>query len=299
MTDQTPTPAAIPEPPATEAEAAAIAERHGLAPIGQRPGFLAYLRRLWRRRAFVLELAAGKAYSRNENNYLGQLWAALNPLMLVGAYFLIFGLLLRTRAGVDNYVGFLTIGIIIFSFIAASMTAGAKAIVGHQGLVRALSFPRLALPVSVSLSEIYLLLPALGVLLVILPLTGDMPSLEWLLLPLAVLLLFGFCTGVGMIAARLVAQNRDANNIIPLAVRLLRYISGVFFSIEAYAGHGWISAVLQYQPVAVYLNLFRSCLLTETPQDPLLWGLGAAWAILFFIAGTVWFWRAERRYGSE
>lgn len=298
MTDQT-SKVRVPRPPASEAEAAAIAERYGLVPVGERPGFFAYLGRLWRRRAFVLELAAGKAYSRNENNYLGQLWAALNPLLLVGAYFLIFGLLLRTREGVDNYVGFLTIGIIIFSFIAASTTAGAKAIVGHQGLVRALSFPRLALPVAVSLSEIYLLLPALGVLLVILPLTGDLPSTEWLLLPAAVLLLFGFCAGVGMIAARVVAQKRDANNVIPLLVRLLRYVSGVFFSIEAYAGHGWISAVLQYQPVAVYLNLFRGCLLAETPQDPLLWGLGAGWAILFLVTGAVWFWRAERRYGSE
>lgn len=299
MTDRsTGEPSAVPR---TAEEAAGLAARYGLEPVDARPGLWTYLRELWRHRAFVLELATAKAYSRNQNNYLGQLWAALNPLLLAGAYFLIFGLLLRTSDGVVNYIGFLTIGIFIFSFIAASMTGGAKAIVGHQSLVRAIRFPRAALPISIAISEIIALLPALVVLMILLPLpfSGEAITTEWLLLPVALVPMFVFCTGLGMIVARLVAQNRDAANIVPLVVRLSRYVSGVFFSIEAYAGHGPISAILQYQPIAVYLNLIRSCLLEEYPQDPLLWGLAVGWAVLLLSVGTVWFWRAERRYGRE
>ncbi len=285
--------------PATAEEAAALAARHGLTRVDQNPGLGAYVRDLWSRRAFILELASAKAYTRNQNNYLGQLWAALNPLFLAGTYFLIFGLLLRTDKDVDNFIGFLTIGIFIFTFISSAVTAGAKSITGHQGLVRGIRFPRAALPIAISLSEILILLPALGVLLVLLPLTGERLRWEWLLTIPAVLLLFAFCTGAGMLAARLVTESRDFLNMIPLGVRLARYISGVFFSIEAYAGHGWISAVLQYQPVAVYLNLVRSCMLEEYRPDPLLWGLAAGWALIFLVVGAVLFWRAERRYGRE
>lgn len=285
--------------PQTPEEAAALAARFGLRRIDTNPTFRNYLSQLWSRRAFTVELAVANAYNRNQNNYLGQLWATLNPLLLAGSYFLIFGLLLKTSKGVDNFIGFLTIGIFIFSFIAASITAGAKAITGNQNLVRAIRFPRAALPISVALSEILTLLPALGVLMVLLPFTGERPSWDWLLLPAAVALLFMFCAGAGMLAARLVSMSRDILNLIPVTVRLLRYVSGVFFSIEAYAGHGWISIVLQYQPVSVYLSLVRTLLLNEYSQDPLLWIMAGVWAVLFLILGSVLFWRAEMRYGRE
>lgn len=280
-------------------EAERLAARFALQRVDQGPGLGRYLAQLWARRAFVWELARAKAYTRNSNNYLGQLWAALNPLLLAGSYFLVFGVLLQIDRGVDNFIAFLTIGIFIFSFVAASATGGAKAITGNQNLVRGIRFPRAALPVAVSLSEIIALLPALAVLMVLLPLTGELPSVDWFLLIPAVVLLFTFCTGVGMLAARIVAASRDALNLIPTAVRLLRYVSGVFFSIEAYAGRGAIGSLLQYQPVAVYLDLFRGIFLDERAQDPVLWSLAAGWALLLLLVGTVLFWRAEERYGRD
>jgi len=287
------------ETPASAAEAAALAHRFGLTRVDLVPTFRDYLRQLWTRRSFIAELAVANAYSRNQNNYLGQLWATLNPLMLAGSYFLIFGLLLKTSRGVDNFIAFLTIGIFIFSFIAASVTAGAKSMTSNQNLIRAIRFPRAALPISVALSEILTLLPALGVLLVVLPFTGEPVRADWLLLPPAVVLLFAFCAGAGMLAARLVSASRDMLNLIPVSVRLLRYVSGVFFSITAYAGHGWISLVLQYQPVSVYLNLVRSLMLAEDKQDPLLWLFAVVWAAVFLIVGSLTFWRAEHRYGRD
>jgi teichoic acid transport system permease protein len=283
----------------SQAEAAELAARHGLVRADQAPGLFAYLRQLWQRRAFTIELAKAKAYDRNENNYLGQAWSALNPLFLMLNYFLVFGLLLNTRKGIDNFIGFLTIGIFIFSFIATTVTSGAKSIVGSQNLVRGIRFPRAALPLSVSIAEILTLLPALAVLMVVLPVTGEKFQAKWFLLPVAITLLFVFCSGAAMIAARLVAWTRDALNLIPVGVRLMRYVSGVFYSISMYAGHGLASTILLYQPVAVYLDLGRQSLLAQYPPDPKLWVAGAAWAVGFLVVGLVVFWRAEERYGRD
>ncbi|WP_231384134.1 ABC transporter permease [Cellulomonas sp. URHD0024] len=283
----------------SRADAAGLAAQYGLVRADQAPGLVRYVRQLWQRRAFVIELAKARAYDKNQNNYLGQAWSALNPLLLVASYFLVFGLMLRTSKGVDNFLGFLTIGIFIFSFIAASVTSGAKSISGNQNLVRAIRFPRAALPLSMSLSEILTLMPALVVLLVVMPVSGEQLQLKWLLLPGAIAELFVFCAGVGMIAARLVVWSRDMLNLIPVSVRLARYASGVFFSIAIYAGHGLISTFLQYQPIAVYLDLVRSCLLAQYPPDPALWIAGAVWALVVLVVGLVTFWRAEERYGRD
>lgn len=297
MTERAPAPTAV---PTTAEEAAELAARHGLRRVDEQPGLGTYLRQLWRHRAFVVELASANAYSRNQNNYLGQLWAAINPLLLAGTYYLIFGLLIGTREGTDNYVGFLTTGIFIFTFFSATLTAGARSITGNQGLVRALRFPRVALPVSITTAEFIVLLPAMAVLLVVVVLTGERPSVEWLMLVPALLLLYAFCAGAAMIAARLVTESRDLLNMIPMGVRLLRYVSGVFFSIATYgAAHGTIGLVLLYQPVAAFLNLVRSCILHETVQTPELWAVCAGWAVLFLGVGIFVFWRAERRYGRD
>jgi teichoic acid transport system permease protein len=58
--------------------------------------------------------------------------------------------------------------------------------------------------------------------------------------------------------------------------------------------------VLEYQPVAVYLTLARSCLMTESVGlDPMTWAVSAGWSLLFVIGGFLYFWRAEERYGRD
>lgn len=282
----------------SNSDLALLAAEHGLAKVGIRPSLPAYVRSLWERRSFLWVMARSRAYNRNQNNYLGQLWTILSPLTLAGVYFLVFGVLLDTRGGVDNYPAFLTIGIFIFQSIAATITSGSTSISSNLSVVRALRFPRVALPLAVAISEMLTLLPAMGVMIVIVLLTGGSVAWSWLLLPVALVLILLFGAGCAMIAARLVVAARDLRNLIPVAIRMLRYVSGVFFSIQHYAS-GVLGMVLEYQPVAVYLSLVRSCMLDEFPVEGRLWLAGLAWAVAFLLIGFVVFWGAEERYGRD
>src|SRR5690625_5680591 len=100
-----------------------------------------------------------------------------------------------------------------------------------------------------------------------------------------------------MIAARILETSRDLGNLIPVTIRLLRYISGVFFSIEAYAGTGILGNIMYYQPVAVSMSMVRQSLLGEFTPALSLWLIGAGWAITLFTLGYVVFWQAEAKYG--
>ena len=285
----------------TVTDAAAIAARYGLHRVGTRPSLGTYLRQLWSRRHFVRVLATSKAYAQNQNNYLGQLWAVLNPVLTAGIYYLIFGLLLQTDRGVENYVGFLVIGVFMYRFTSSSIMSGAKSIVGNLSLVRSLHFPRAVLPTATVLAELVALIPALGVMCVIVLLTGEPITWLWLLFPFAVLMQWMFNTGCAYIATRAVASARDLLNVLPFVLRILLYISGVFFSVNHYVGEGLLGTILQYQPVAVYLTIARSCLLADppVPPSPLLWAVGAGWALLFVVGGFLLFWQAEERYGRD
>jgi|SRR5690625_4606069 len=281
----------------TAEEALALAEEHGLTRVGVRPPLVSYIKESWRKRRFLWTLASSQAVSRNQNNYLGQLWTVLNPLALAVAYWLVFGLLLDTRDGTDNYVAFLTSGIFTFIMISGILTNGSRSILRNLGLVRALRFPRCFLPLSVVISEILVSLPAFGVLFIILFATGEPISWNWLLLPGALLNIFFITSGLTMIAARILETSRDLGNLVPIFIRLFRYISGVFFSIEAYAGTGLIGNIMYYQPIAASLSLVRQSLLTEYPPTFILWLVSSVWSILLFSIGFIVFWRAEARYG--
>lgn len=286
-------------PPALSVEEArALAQRHGLERLGGRPPFGTYVRRLWQRRSFLWTLSRAQAADKNAEDRLGVLWHLLNPLFLVVSYFLIFGLLLDTKRGVDNYIAFLSIGVVVFGYSSSAITNGAKAISGNLNLVRALRFPRAMLPLGVVIKEALATLPAFAVLAVVMLTTGELPKLSWLLVPVAFLLQSAMLAGIVLMSARLLNISRDIGNLIPVAIRLLRYISGVFFSIDTYAAnHPTLREILNAQPFALPITLTREAFLDELSITWSYWGIAVGWAVVLFGAGLWLFWRDEANYG--
>lgn len=294
-----PAPATGGDSPLSPDEAARLASQYGLQRSGVRPPLGRYVRDTWRQRRFLWTLSSAHSYARNQDNYLGQLWGVLNPLLLAAAYYLIFGVLLGVDDGTENYVAFLVIGLLLFVYSSGTMTSASKAISGNLNLVRSLRFPRCLLPLSVTLTEFIAFLPSLGVILVLVLITGEPITVEWLLFPVAVLLMLLINAGISLVVARVVHTSRDLRNLIPLMVRLLRYVSGVFFSISAYAGEGLLGTVMMYQPFALVLDLGRQALLQEAAVNPTSWLVALGWAIVLPVVGMIFFWRAEATYGRN
>jgi teichoic acid transport system permease protein len=277
--------------------------------VGVRPSLVSYLTELWRRRDFVLVLASASAYVANSNLYLGQLWTVVRPVLDAAVYVLVFGILLGTSRGLDNFVGFIVIGTFLYRAFSESISGAARSISKNMNLVRSLPFPRALLPVSSVTSQFVSLVPALGVMVAFVLLTPLLPpthpqisiSWRWLMLPVAVLFLALFSVGAGLIVARVAAFFPDVLNTLPFLLRLLMYGSGVIFSITHYVHNPVLEQIMELQPVAVYLNLGRQSLLVEPsiPWNWTLWLIGLGWAVLFLLVGTVYFWRAEARYGRE
>ncbi len=279
-------------------EVTSLARKNGMHLIGSRPPFGKYLKQLWRRRALIWTLAAARSYARNEGQKYGQAWAIINPLLLIATYLFIFGFLLKTSSGIDNFVGFLSIGVILFTFTAATLTSGSRAIRNNTGLIRALHFPRAMLPLAAVMTEFVSLLPAVAVLLIVLPFTGETPTWSWLLFLVALPLQALMQTGFVLILARIVNASTDTWNMIVVAVRVLRYLSGVFFSIShVTANHPVIGLILDLQPFALQLSLARQALMSQYELSLMPWLVGIGWAIILPAVGLWIFWFDEAKYG--
>jgi teichoic acid transport system permease protein len=287
--------------PTSSKQAAALAARYGLRKMGARPPLSTYVRDLVRRRHFTWMLASSDAYGRNQGSYLGQLWGVINPLLQVGVFYLVFGIFMPAgaRAGIDDFLSYLVIGTFLFNFIASGLNNGGHTITRKIALVRALEFPRAVLPISVTLTELIVMWPALIVMVGIVMIKGHMPAWSWLQLVPAIVLTYLFVLGCTFVLARVCSATPDLANLVPITTQLLRYVAGIFFSLQTLAAnYGLLGKIAILEPFALYPKLARSALIGEAASAGQ-WALGAVYAVVALVAGFVYFWAAEARYGRD
>ncbi|TDD01442.1 ABC transporter permease [Nonomuraea deserti] len=280
----------------------ALARRHGLRPAVARPPFPVYLRLLWERRHFVLTYAASRNVSRYSGSALGQLWQVITPLLNAAIYYVMFGLILGGSRNVDNYPAFLLTGMFVFTYTQRAATAGAKSISGNLSLIRALHFPRAALPLAYTIQELRQLAVSMGVLLPIVVATGEPPTWHWLMIPVVLGLQTLFNVGAGLILARLGASLRDLNQLLPFVMRTWLYASGVFFAIhDKVVGSAglpeWVATAMYLNPAASYIEWMRDILMAGHTPPVMVWAACVSWAVAALVIGGRYFWRAEDRYG--
>jgi teichoic acid transport system permease protein len=267
--------------------------------VGAVPGLRTYVVEAWNRRYFAVSLAAADVRSSHVDTVLGSAWQLLNPTLLVAVYYLIFGVILDVSRGMDNYLGFLVVGVFLFTFIRKSTTSGARAIVNNRSVLQSVRFPRVLLPIATVLAELITFLPSIVVISAVMVITGEALAWTWLLLiPLVgVLLLFNM--GMAFGASRFTVHSRDFEELLPFLLRLWFYMSGVLYPVARIGeelGSGW-ELLFELNPANVFITIGREALLDGTTSLRL-WLIGVAWAIGVALVGLIFFRRHELEYGS-
>jgi teichoic acid transport system permease protein len=242
---------------------------HDLRPAAQRPPIPKYLRQLWHRWSFILAFATARNIAMYTEARLGQLWQVLTPLLNVAVYWLIFGLILNTSKGIPDFISFLVVGVFVFNFTQRAFISTSTVITSSLPLIRALQFPRAALPLAYVIIELQQMALSMAVLIVIVLVRGEPVTWYWLLTIPALLLQTIFNVGVGMFVARLGSTVNDFSQLLPFLLRTWMYLSGVLFSVlilsqSAFGkAHHEIVALLQINPAAIYITLIRNSMLVS------------------------------------
>jgi teichoic acid transport system permease protein len=288
---------------------AEFAKGRGLSQSAARPPLRQYIGQLWQRRHFVWTFATSKSISMYTTARLGQLWQVLTPLLNAAVYYLIFGVLLKTSRGIPDFIPFLVTGVFVFTFTQRSVNTGAKSVGDNLSLIRALHFPRASLPFAYVILELQQLMMSLVVLFIIVLAMGEPLTVHWLLLIPVILLQLAFNIGISLVVARLGAFARDITQLLPFVLRTWFYFSGIIFSVahleNTFKNHPWVVKLLEINPGYVYVELSRHALLAkyrnyvEGLHHPTghLWWYAIIWAVVIFVGGFLYFYRAEERYG--
>lgn len=272
-----------------------------LSPVSGRPPIGDYIQQLIDRRHFITMQAWSQSTTQHRGMLLGNIWMVLAPVMDGLMYFLIFGLILRANRGIENFFGYLAIGVFLFAFTTRSVNGAAGSVSSNKSLVRAFTFPRAALPVAAIVRESFGMLPVMASLIVLLLIVPPHahPTPAWLLVPVVFLIQAVFNLGLGFILARVSTMLPDARQLIPYLLRLWFYGSAVMFAVERFDAVPWVGDLVRANPMYRILTLYREILLNGAVPPLPDWGAVGLWSGGLLAVGLIFFWHAEVSYGRE
>lgn len=281
-------------------EAQVIVDDAQLTGTQPRPPLITYIKSLWQRRFFIWEDSKSKSLTDGRDMFLGNLWILINPLIQVGIYALVFGLILKTSRGMENFIGFLVLGVIYFGFVSKGINSAAGLIQRERSMITSFHFPKASLVASMITKQFIDNLPPalLAIVIALLFQAHKTPNLTILfVLPIYVLMHI-FVAGLQLIIARATAFIPDLKGLVNLTVRALFFLSGVFFSVSRFDAEPTIKLIVELNPIYLFLSTIRGCVLDGTIPS-----IGAsayliAWSAILIIFGFIYFWRAEARYAS-
>ena len=198
-----------------------------------------------------------------KGSVLGVLWYLINPIVLMGAYLLVFSVLLKV-ADIPDYPLFVVAGMIVWVFFAQAMLAAAPSMEQNAPLVRKVKFPREAIPAATAVVQLATFLVMLALLApVALAIRGTF-DVELLWLPVVVLLLFAFVLGLSMAVSVLHAHFRDVEPVIAAALLPWFFVTPIFLRVEDLPGvssRQWLADLLEWgNPVAPFVSAVRELL---------------------------------------
>jgi lipopolysaccharide transport system permease protein len=194
---------------------------------------------------------------------LGVLWYLVNPLVLMGAYGLVFSVLLKV-ATVEDYALFLIAGLIVWVFFSQALLAAAPSLVENAPLVRKVRFPREAIPASTAVVQLATFAVMLVILLPVELIVRGSLDVSLLLLPLVVALLFCLVLGLSLAVSVLHAHYRDVEPVLAAALLPWFFVTPIFLRVQDLPGvsdRAWLGDLLKWaNPVAPFVDSVRELL---------------------------------------
>lgn len=170
---------------------------------------------------------------------LGPLWHIVQPLLTTITFTVVFGRVAKLAPPDIPNVLFYMSGIVTWSYFANTVTKTSKTFIANANLFGKVYFPRLVMPISVSISNLIAFsiqsLTFLGFLFWFIFFDDEFVFVlrwEMLVLPLLLVLMAMLGLGFGIIVSSLTTKYRDLSFLVGFGVQLLMYASPVIFPLN-------------------------------------------------------------------
>jgi ABC-2 type transport system permease protein len=183
----------------------------------------------------TLTLARTEFKLRYFGSVLGYAWSLMRPLLFFGVLYVVFTKIFAIGAGVPHYGVYLLTSIVMWTYLGEATGGCVQCLVQREAMLRKIRFPRMVIPMSVSLTSLFNLMMNMIAVLVFAVANGISPTVRWLELIPIVLGFVVLATGLGMFLAALFVRFRDTQPIWEVTLQAWFYCSPVMYPATKYA----------------------------------------------------------------
>src|SRR5579885_474685 len=201
--------------------------------------------------------------AKYKGSFLGVAWSLLNPLLLLGVYLLVFGVIFPSKT--PHYPLYLLAGLACWIFFATSLQSAARSLVDSAELVKKVKFPRQLVAFSMVATQAVTYAVMIAVLIVLsLVIVPDARAKVWLAIPLAALFV-AEVAGLALVAACLNVVFRDVEHVLAAALLPWFFVTPILWSAQtlgdrATRHHTLLSVLHWVNPVAPPIFAIRDAI---------------------------------------
>ena len=245
------------------------------------------------------EVRSAKSSLKTEvaNSFLNWIWWILDPILSMMIYYVIFGIVFASKE--PYFVPFLFIGQTMWTFFNKNVVQSVKMIKRNKGIVSKVYIPKFVLLFSnMMVNGFKMIISWVLVVIMMYVFKVELSPYVFCCIPiLIVMLLVVFAVCVNLMHFGVFVE--DLGNVINIAMQLLFYMTGIFFSIDSRLGTDYPTAatVLTYvNPMALLIRDMRNVLLYQQAPNWIALGIWTVIAIIFSIIGIRTIYKNENSY---
>lgn len=239
---------------------------------------------------------ASKSTLKSEvsNSHLNWLWWILDPLLFMLVY--MFIALIVFGKGEPFFPVFVFIGLSVWNFFNKTVTKSTKVIRSNSSIVSKVYIPKYILVMQIEMVNGFKMMISFVIVFIMMIFFKVPFSIHIFgFIPLLVVLVIG-TFALSIILAHYGVFVDDLNNIITVILKLMFYLSGIFYSISDRVPEPYNYILEKCNPTAFIISQMRQCMLYQTGID---WGWVFIWlllSILIMIFGVRIVYKYENSY---
>ena len=213
---------------------------------------------LFQNRHLIWKLAKNDFKKRYAGSYLGGVWALMQPVITVGMYYIVFGLIFpdQRQSGEVPFVLFLTAGLVPWFFFSEGLSQGTSALLEYNYLVKKVVFKISILPIIKVIAAIFVHAFFVCILLLVASIYGYYPGIYTIQV-----IYYSFCLFVFVCytTCSVVVFFRDLSQIINIALQIGMWATPILWDINA-LNNSLAVTLLKINPLVYIVNGYRSAI---------------------------------------
>ena len=257
------------------------------------------MRELLHARDLIMLFVRRDFVSVYKQTILGPLWYLIQPLLTTITFTVIFGNIVKLPTdGLPQFLFYMS-GTVIWTYFANCFTKTSETFVTNANLFGKVYFPRLAVPISILVSNLIAFVIQFAFFLVFMgyfALQGALLHPNWwmLLTPVLLLMMAGLGLGFGIIVSSLTTKYRDLRFLVQFGVQLLMYVTPVIYPTSSIPHQ--FQMLIRFNPMSSVVEAFRYAYLGAGTVDLAQLAYSFGIMVVVIIIGVVMFNRVEATF---